>query len=98
MAGSIYISAIGCFLIALLLTMAIVLPVAAAETPEVMLANVYRPHEDVTQFWVRDRRAVSRQQAAAILKAKVDCLAMNHIGIILKLKTTKTRQHEEQPR
>jgi len=43
------------FLIALLLTLSTVLPVAAAETPDVMLANVYRQHEDVTQFWVSEK-------------------------------------------
>jgi DNA ligase-1 len=37
------------------LTLASALPVAAAETPEVMLANVYRQHEDVTQFWVSEK-------------------------------------------
>ncbi len=48
-------SAIRCFLIALFLTLAITLPVAANEAPEVMLANVYRGHEDVTQFWVSEK-------------------------------------------
>jgi len=43
------------FLTALLLTLASALPVAATETPEVMLANVYRQHEDVTQFWVSEK-------------------------------------------
>ena len=38
-AGSIVIPAIRCFLIALMLTLAIALPVTAAETPDVMLAN-----------------------------------------------------------
>lgn len=33
--------AIRCFLMALLLTLIIALPVAASETPEVMLANAY---------------------------------------------------------
>jgi DNA ligase-1 len=54
-AGSIVIPAARCFVIALLLTLSIALPVAAAETPEVMLANVYRQHEDVTQFWVSEK-------------------------------------------
>ena len=38
------------FIMALLLTLAIALPVAANEAPDVMLANFYRQHEDVTQF------------------------------------------------
>jgi hypothetical protein len=50
-AGSI-IPTIRYFVIALLLTLSSVLPVAATETPDVMLANIYRQHEDVTQFWV----------------------------------------------
>jgi DNA ligase-1 len=54
-AGSIVIAAIGRFLIALLLTSAIALPVAATQTPDVMLANVYRQHEDVTQFWASEK-------------------------------------------
>ena len=53
--GSIMIPAIRYFLIALLLTLSIALPVAATETPDVMLANVYRQHEDVTQFWVSEK-------------------------------------------
>jgi len=44
-------SVIRFFLMPLFLTLAIALPVAAIETPDVMLANVYRQHEDVTQFW-----------------------------------------------
>ncbi len=52
--GSIYIPAIRCLLIALL-KLSIALPVAASETPEVMLANVYRQPEDVTQFWVSEK-------------------------------------------
>jgi len=48
-------SAIKCFLMALLLTLSITLPVAIAETPDVMLANVYRQHEDITQFWVSEK-------------------------------------------
>jgi len=52
--GSI-ITSIRCFFIALLLTLTSALPVAAAETPEVMLANVYRQNEDVTQFWVSEK-------------------------------------------
>jgi len=54
-AGSIVIPAIRCFLIALLLTLSSALPVAATETPDVMLANIYRQHEDVTQFWVSEK-------------------------------------------
>ncbi len=54
LAGSI-IPAIRYFLIALLLTLSSVLPVSATETPEVMLANVYRQHEDVTEFWVSEK-------------------------------------------
>jgi DNA ligase-1 len=50
-----FIRAIRGFLMALLLTLAITLPVAAKEAPDVMLANVYRPHEDVTQFWVSEK-------------------------------------------
>ncbi len=53
--GSIVIPAVRCYFIALLLTLAIALPEAIAETPEVMLANVYRQHEDVTQFWVSEK-------------------------------------------
>jgi DNA ligase-1 len=52
---SIVISYIRYFLIVLLLTQSITLPLAAAETPDVMLANVYRQHEDVTQFWVSEK-------------------------------------------
>ena len=52
---TIYIPAIRCFIIALLLTLAIALPVAATETPDLMLANVYRQHDDVTQFWVSEK-------------------------------------------
>ena len=48
-------SATRCFLITLLLTLAIALPVAANEAPDVMLANFYRQHEDVTQFWVSEK-------------------------------------------
>ncbi len=44
-----------CFFISVLLTLLIVLPVAATETPDVMLANVYHQHEDVTQFWVSEK-------------------------------------------
>jgi DNA ligase-1 len=54
-AGSIVIPAIGCFLIALLLTLVTALPLTAAETPGVMLAKVYRQYEDVTQFWVSEK-------------------------------------------
>ena len=54
-AGSIVIPAFRCFLIALVLTLSSALPLAAAETPDVMLANVYRQHEDVTQFWVSEK-------------------------------------------
>jgi DNA ligase-1 len=54
-AGFFYIPAIRYFLMALLLTLSIVLPVAATETPDVMLANVYSQHEDVTQFWVSEK-------------------------------------------
>jgi DNA ligase-1 len=43
------------FLMALLLTLTIALPVAANETPDLMLANNYRQHEDVTQFWVSEK-------------------------------------------
>lgn len=43
------------FLIALLLTLSIAMPVAATETPDLMLAKVYRQHEDVTQFWVSEK-------------------------------------------
>ena len=43
------------FLIALLLTLLIALPVSATETPDVMLANVYSRQEDVTQFWVSEK-------------------------------------------
>jgi DNA ligase-1 len=53
-AGSI-IPAIRCFFTALLLTLASALPVAATETPDVMLANVYSQHEDVTQSWVSEK-------------------------------------------
>jgi len=49
------IPAIRCFLIALLLTLSIASPVAATETPDVMLAKVYRQHEDVAQFWVSEK-------------------------------------------
>jgi DNA ligase-1 len=42
-------------LVFLLLTVTITLPEAATETPDVMLANVYRQHEDVTQFWVSEK-------------------------------------------
>jgi len=37
---------------ALLLALSIALPVAATETPDKMLANIYRHHEDVTRFRV----------------------------------------------
>lgn len=53
--GSIILPAFRCFLIALVLTLSSALPLAAAETPDVMLANVYRQHEDVTQFWVSEK-------------------------------------------
>lgn len=53
-AGSV-IPAIRWFLIALLLMLPVALPVAATETPAVMLANVYRQHEDVRQFWVSEK-------------------------------------------
>jgi DNA ligase-1 len=49
------IPAIRWLLIALLLMPSSAFPVAATETPEVMLANVYRQHEDVTQFWVSEK-------------------------------------------
>lgn len=39
----------------LLVLLSITLPLAAAESPAVMLANVYRQHEDVTQFWVSEK-------------------------------------------
>ena len=52
---SIAIPAFRYFLIALLLTLPIALPVAATETPEVMLAKVYHQHEDVSQFWVSEK-------------------------------------------
>jgi len=52
---TIYIPAARCFLFALLLTLAIASSVAATETPEVVLANVYRQHEDITQFWVSEK-------------------------------------------
>ena len=54
-AVSIVTRAISCLLITLLLTLSIALPAAATETPEMMLANVYRQHEDVTQFWVSEK-------------------------------------------
>jgi DNA ligase 1 len=38
-----------------LIMLLIALPAAAIETPDVMLANVYRQHEDVTQFWVSEK-------------------------------------------
>ncbi|MDD5460696.1 MAG: DNA ligase [Methylococcales bacterium] len=46
---------IRCFLITLLLTLVSASPATAAETPDVMLAKVYRQHEDVTQFWVSEK-------------------------------------------
>ena len=49
------IPAIRYILVALLLALTIALPVAATEAPDVMLANVYRQHEDVTQFWVSEK-------------------------------------------
>ena len=52
---SIMISAIRYFFIALLLTQSITTSVAAAEKPDVMLANVYSHHEDVSQFWVSEK-------------------------------------------
>jgi DNA ligase-1 len=52
---TIVIPAIRCLLVFLLLTLAIALPVTANEAPDVMLANVYRQHEDVTQFWVSEK-------------------------------------------
>jgi DNA ligase-1 len=53
---SIHGPAAGRFLVALLLMLAIALPVAAA-TPDVMLPNVYgrHQHEDVAQFWVSEK-------------------------------------------
>jgi DNA ligase-1 len=54
-AGSIYMPAIRCFFTALLLALTIALPVAATQTPDVMLAKVYHQHEDVTQFWVSEK-------------------------------------------
>jgi len=48
-------SVIRFFLMALFLTPAIALPVAAIEKPDVMLANVYRQHEDITHFWVSEK-------------------------------------------
>lgn len=53
--GSIVFPTILCFLITLLLTLSIAMPVAATETPDVMLAKVYRHHEDVTRFWVSEK-------------------------------------------
>ena len=53
--GSIVFPTIRRFLITLLLTLSITMPVTAAETPDVMLAKVYRHHEDVTQFWVSEK-------------------------------------------
>jgi DNA ligase-1 len=50
-----YIHAIMYFLMALLLTLSSAVPVMAAETTDVMLANVYRQHEDVSQFWVSEK-------------------------------------------
>jgi len=44
---TVVIPAIRCFLMMLLLTLTIALPVTATEAPDVMLANVYRQHEDV---------------------------------------------------
>ena len=52
---SIVISYIRYFLIVLLLTPSVTLPQAASESPAVMLANIYRQHEDVTQFWVSEK-------------------------------------------
>ena len=52
---TVVIPAIRCLLVFLLLTTTIALPVAANEAPKVMLANVYRQHEDVTQFWVSEK-------------------------------------------
>ena len=43
------------FLIALLLTLFIATSATATETPDLMLAKVYRQHEDVTQFWVSEK-------------------------------------------
>lgn len=54
-AGSIVLPVFRCFIMTLLLTLAITLPVAQAAKPEVMLANVYRAHEDVRQFWVSEK-------------------------------------------
>ena len=48
-------SVIRFFLMPLFLTLAIAFPVAAIETPDVMLANVYRQHEDITHFWVSEK-------------------------------------------
>lgn len=53
--GSIVFPTTRCFLITLLLTLTIAMPVAATETPDVMLAKVYRHHEDVTRFWVSEK-------------------------------------------
>lgn len=53
--SSIVIPVIHGFFIALLLTLTSALPVATAETPEVMLANVYRQHKDVTLLRVSEK-------------------------------------------
>ncbi len=49
------IPAIRYFFIAFLLTLSMATSVAAAEIPDVMLANVYSHHEDVTQFWISEK-------------------------------------------
>ncbi|MDD2658101.1 MAG: DNA ligase [Methylococcales bacterium] len=54
-ATSIVIPAIRHFLIALLLTLFIATSVTAVESPDLMLAKIYRQHEDVTQFWVSEK-------------------------------------------
>ncbi len=52
---TVVIPAIRCFFMMLLLALAIALPVTANEAPDVMLANVYHQHDDVTQFWVSEK-------------------------------------------
>jgi len=52
---SVVIPAIRYLFMMLLLTLAIALPVTASEAPDVMLANVYHQHDDVTQFWVSEK-------------------------------------------
>lgn len=51
----ILIPAIRYFFIALLLMLSIASPIAAAQPPDVMLANVYSHHENVSQFWVSEK-------------------------------------------